>query len=90
MRRIPQDGENGLNGAFLFWSSAATKLFDFVNFSQMFLRDFARWILEMFLFWSWIIYRVFFYWSRPKSSKYGTGPTQEKKMTGSAQHNEND
>ena len=26
-------------------------------------------------------YRVFFYWSRPKSSKYGTGPTQEKKMT---------
>ena len=31
-------------------------------------------------------YRVFFYWSRPKSSKYGTGPNQGKKMTGSAQH----
>ena len=26
---------------------------------------------------------------RLKSFKYGTGPTQEKKMTGSAQHNEN-
>ena len=31
----------------------------------------------------------FFDWRRPKSSKYGTGPTQERKMTGSAQHIEN-
>ena len=29
-------------------------------------------------------YRVFFYWFRPKSYKYGTGPTQERKKTGSA------
>ena len=28
-------------------------------------------------------------WFRHKSFKYGTGPTQEKKMTGSAQHIEN-
>ena len=26
----------------------------------------------------------FFYWFRPKSSKYGTGSTQQRKMTGSA------
>ena len=30
-----------------------------------------------------------FYWFHPKSFKYGTGPTSEKKMTGSAQHIEN-
>ena len=29
-------------------------------------------------------YRVFFYCFRPKSCKYGTGPTQERKKTGSA------
>ena len=28
-------------------------------------------------------------WSRHKSSKYGTGPTQEKKMTGTAHDIEN-
>ena len=31
-------------------------------------------------------WRVFLYWPLLKSSKYGTGPTQEKKMTGSTQH----
>ena len=36
-----------------------------------------------------LIQGVFCYWNHPKSSKYGTGPTQEKKMTGSAQHIEN-
>ena len=32
---------------------------------------------------------VLFYWSHPKSFKYGTGPTQEMKMTGPAKHIEN-
>ena len=29
-------------------------------------------------------YRVSFYWFRPKSSKFGSGSTQGRKMTGSA------
>ena len=32
---------------------------------------------------------VLFYWSHPKSFKYGTGPTQEMKMAGPAEHIEN-
>ena len=38
--------------SFIFWSSAVTKVFDFFNFSQLFWRDFAHWILKMFSFWS--------------------------------------
>ena len=34
--------------------------------------------LTMLNCWPRRLYRVFFYWSHPKSSKYGTGPTQQR------------
>ena len=51
MGQFPQDGGNGQNVAF-FWFSAVIKRFDFFNFSQLFWRDFACWILNVFSFWS--------------------------------------
>ena len=49
--QFPQDGENGQNVAFFhnFWSSAVTKWFDRLNFSQLFWRDFAGLILKIFV-----------------------------------------
>ena len=49
MAQFLQDGENGQNVALFlfFWSSAVTKRFDFLDFSQLFWRDFARGILKI-------------------------------------------
>ena len=55
--QFPQDGENGQSVTTLKknWNSAVTKRFDFFNFSQLFWRDFACWILKMFSFWSQLV-----------------------------------
>ena len=42
----------------IFWSSAVTKRFDFFNFSQLFWRNFVRYILKILSFWSKHIFLI--------------------------------
>ena len=54
MGQFLQDGKNDqtLSKKNIFCRFTVTKRFDFFNFSQLFWRDFVRWILKIVLFWS--------------------------------------